>query len=118
MNGKSFPSDILDQALNMQDAWARIDEQLTVGGQGIGDLVMEINQIRMLDGNLVSLDNQMTELRNKRDALCQSAWDTVRRMRAVVKGMYGFDSTQYELVGGTRASERKPARRTATVPVE
>ena len=117
MNGKSFPSDILDQAVNMQDAWARIDEQLMVGGQGIGDLVMEINQIRMLDGNIVGLDNQMTELRNKRDALCQSAWDKVRRVRAVVKGMYGFDSTQYELVGGTRASERKPVRRTAS-PVE
>jgi hypothetical protein len=117
MNGISFPSDILDQAVNMQDAWGRIDEQLTVGGKGLGELVVEINQIRMLEANLVGLENQITEMRNQRDALCQSAWDKVRRMRAVVKGMYGFDSTQYELVGGTRASERKPARRTAA-PVE
>jgi hypothetical protein len=118
MSGKSYPSDILDQAVNMQDAWARIDEQLTVGGQGIDALILEINQIRQFDATLVGLDNQITEMRNKRDALCQSAWDKVRRVRVVVKGLYGFDSTQYELVGGTRASERKPTRRTAAAPVE
>jgi hypothetical protein len=97
MNGKSFPSDILDQAVNMQDAWGRIDEQLTVGGKGLGELVTEINQIRMLEGNLVGLENQITEMRNKREALCQSAWDKAAYARW--SRAYG-DSTQYELVGG------------------
>ena len=112
MSPKFFPSDILNQAINMQDAWARIDEQLVVGSLSIGALVTEINQIRQLDDDLVGMDHQMTEMRNRRDASCQSAWDKVRRVRAAVKGIYGFDSTQYELVGGTRASERKPVRRT------
>ena len=117
MSPKYFPSDLLDQAINMQDAWARIDDQLTVGSLGIGALVTEINQIRQLDDELVGMDNQMTEMRNRRDAFCQSAWDKVRRVRAAVKGIYGFDSTQYQLAGGTRASERKPVRRTST-PVQ
>ena len=113
MSPKFFPSDILDQAINMQDAWAKIDEQLSIGGLKIGDLVMEINQIHQAEANVVGLENDLTNMRNHRDALYESTWDKVRRMRAVVKGMFGFDSPQYELVGGTRASERKPVRRTA-----
>ena len=41
-----------------------------------------------------------------------SLWDTIKRVRATVKGAYGDDSSEYELVGGTRVSEhRRPARR-------
>jgi hypothetical protein len=41
-------------------------------------------------------------------------WDTVKRIRAGVKGAYGDDSFEYDLIGGTRRSERKrPARRQA-----
>ena len=112
MNKKAFPPDTLSQAINMQDAWAKIDEQLSVGGLKIGDLVMEINQIHQTEANVVSLENDLTNMRNHRDALYESTWDKVRRMRAIVKGMFGFDSPQYELVGGTRSSERKPVRRT------
>ena len=118
MAGRKFPPDILDQALNMQDAWAKIDEQLSVGGLKIGDLVMEINQIHQSEANVVSLENDLTNMRNQRDALCDSAWDKVRRMRAVIKGMYGFDSPQYELAGGTRTSDRKTARSASPAPVE
>jgi hypothetical protein len=71
---------------------------------------MNINGLRAAVLSLVSLENQMTEMRNQRDALCEAAWDKVRRMRAVIKGMYGFDSPQYELAGGTRTSDRKTAR--------
>ena len=117
MSTKYFPADILDQAIHMQDVWARIDEQLTVGDLSIGALAMEITHMRTVEASLVSLENQLTEIRNQRDAICQSAWDKVRRVRTAVKGIYGFDSTQYELVGGTRTSDRKPVRRTAT-PVQ
>jgi hypothetical protein len=115
---RKFPADVLEQAISLQDAWAKIDEQLTIGSLNIGALVMEINQIRQAKANVVSLENDLTSMRNQRDALYESTWDKVRRMRAVIKGMYGFDSPQYELVGGTRLSERKTVRRTAAVPVE
>ena|SRR5687768_11517902 len=115
---RKFPPDILDQAVHMQAAWSKIDEQLTVGGLNIGDLVMEINQIHQAEANVVSLEQDLTNMRNHRDALCEAAWDKVRRMRSVVKGMYGFDSPQYELVGGTRTSDRKTARSASPIPVE
>ncbi len=37
----------------------------------------------------------------------------VKRVRSAVKGIYGDDSSEYEMVGGTRKSERKrPVRKT------
>jgi hypothetical protein len=41
----------------------------------------------------------------------------MKRVRAGVKANYGDDSQQYEMVGGTRMSERKTPRRTATPAV-
>jgi hypothetical protein len=32
----------------------------------------------------------------------------------IAKGTFGDDSSQYELVGGTRLSDRKPIRRKST----
>jgi hypothetical protein len=39
-------------------------------------------------------------------------WDKVKRVRAGVKSIYGDDSSEWEMIGGTRLSERKsPTRR-------
>ena len=118
MAGKKFPADVLEQALNMQDAWAKIDEQLTIGSLNVGALVMDVNHIRTAEASVLSLENDLTNMRNTRDALYEAAWDKVRRMRAAIKAIYGFDSPQYELVGGTRTSDRKTARSASPTPVE
>ena len=108
---RKIPSDVLDQAIAVQDAWARIDEELTFGPLNIGALVMDINGLRAAELSLVSLENQMTEMRDKRDALQASAWDKVKRARGGVKAYFGDDSTQYNIIGGTRLSDRKPIRK-------
>jgi hypothetical protein len=38
-------------------------------------------------------------------------WDCVKRLRATVKGVYSDDSSEYDLVGGTRLSDRKRTAR-------
>jgi len=114
---KKLPTDLVEQAISIQDAWVRIDEGLTFGSLNMGALVMDINGLRNVELSLVGLENHMTELRNQRDALQESTWDKVKRVRAGVKANFGDDSPQYELVGGTRLSDRKTARRTAT-PVQ
>jgi hypothetical protein len=38
-------------------------------------------------------------------------WGKVKRARAGVKANFGDNSSQYEMVGGTRLSERKPRTR-------
>jgi hypothetical protein len=55
----------------------------------------------------------LTDKRNQRDALYTQIWDKVKRVRNGKKGIYGDDSSQYEVIGGTRLSERKtPVRKT------
>ena len=34
-------------------------------------------------------------------------WDKVKRVRSFLKGVFGDDSSQYEMVGGIRVSEWK-----------
>ena len=47
-------------------------------------------------------------------ALYTTIWDKVKRVRNGMKAIYGDDSSQYEMIGGTRLSERKaPARKAA-----
>jgi hypothetical protein len=112
MGKKLYPSNVLKEAIRIQSAWEKIDEELALGGMNIAALASDIEEICKTQPELVSLQHQLMEVRNRRDALYLAAWDKVKRVRANVKGMYGDDSTEYELVGGTRRSDRKRPRRT------
>lgn len=50
-----------------------------------------------------------TPLRNERDDLKNILNDLTTQARSGIKGYFGADSTEYELAGGTRKSERKKA---------
>jgi hypothetical protein len=50
----------------------------------------------------------LADKRNQREQLYIAIWDKVKRVHSSVRGIYGDDSTQYELVGGKRLSDRKP----------
>jgi hypothetical protein len=114
MTKKQFPTDILTQAIEVQAAWSEIDEGLAYGPLNMGALVMDMNGLRNIEHSLATLETQLTEMRNQRDALSQATWDEIKRVRAGVKATFGDDSTQYEMISGTRVSDRKPVRRTAT----
>jgi|SRR5687767_2506460 len=115
MAKRSYPNDVLDQSRGVLNAWCQIDDQLAFGALNTGTLTMDINQARGIQEQMTNLENQLTNLRNQRDAANVSLWDKVKRARAGVKATYGDDSSQYEMVGGTRLSERKtPTRRTVT----
>ena len=114
MTSKSFPSDTLAQAQSVIEAWKKIDPALTVGQLTPESLAADIQQAAPIQADLDSLDAQLTDLRNRRDALFSAIWDKLKRVRAGVKGIYGDDSSQYEMFGGTRMSERKsPTRKPA-----
>ena len=112
MGKKLYPSNVLKEAIGVQVAWKHIDEELALGGMNIAGLAADIEEIRKTQPELVSLEHQLMQVRNRRDGLYLAAWDKVKRVRASVKGMYGDDSSEYELVGGTRRSDRKRARKT------
>jgi hypothetical protein len=112
MGKKLYPSNVLKDAIRIQEAWNLIDEELAFGSLNIAGLAIDINGIYQTQHDLAALKNQLIEIRNRRDELYLAAWDKVKRMRAGVKGLYGDDSSEYELVGGTRRSDRKRASRT------
>jgi hypothetical protein len=112
MGKKLYPSNILKDAIRVREAWKQIDEELAFNSLNIAGLSADIEGIYQTQPELVDLEHQLMEVRNRRDALYLAAWDKVKRVRSNIKGLYGDDSTEYELVGGTRRSDRKRARRT------
>lgn len=114
MTKKPYPTNIVEQAQSVLDAWNQINAEMTFGDLTAALLSADITQAGPLEGEIMNLETQLTNLRNQRDDLYLAAWDKVKRVRAGVKGNYGDDSSQYEMVGGTRASERKsPTRKPA-----
>jgi hypothetical protein len=112
MAPKGYPTDILVQANDIMAACRQIDPHIKAGALTQADFATELTHTREIQAQIQALELQLTGLRNKRDERLVRMWDAIKRVRATVKGSYGDDSTEYELVGGTRMSERRrPARK-------
>jgi hypothetical protein len=110
MSRKPYPTKILQISENVLTAWKQINTN------PIGDLTQakvetDIAEATPLQGEINALKVQMTTLRNQRNALYSELWDDVKRIRSGIKGEYGDDSSEYQIVGGTPISGRKPATR-------
>jgi hypothetical protein len=112
MSKKQFPPNLLTQAQSIVTAWNQIGATTTLGTLLPASLTTDINAATTLDTQIASLEHQLTNARNQREVLYLGLWEKVKRVRAGAKANYGDDSSQYELVGGTRLSDRKsPSRR-------
>lgn len=111
MASKGYPSDILNQATDILAACKQIDPEMRAGSFTQVALADALTQARDIQARIGALELQLIDLRNQRDDGLVEIWDTVKRVRATVKGAYGDDSSQYELIGGTRRSDRKRAAR-------
>jgi hypothetical protein len=113
MVNKLYPTNVLEQAQSVLDAMNQIDAGMSIGTVTNATLSADITQATQLVSQMNTLEVQLTNMRNQRDALYTELWDKVKRVRSGVKANYGDDSSQYEMVGGTRLSERKsPTRKT------
>jgi hypothetical protein len=115
MPKKLYPTDVLEQAQSVLAAWSQIDAEVAFGSLTSSALNSDITQASELLTQMNALEAQLTNLRNQRDALYQELWDKVKRVRNGVKANYGDDSSQYEMVGGTRLNERISPTRKAKV---
>jgi hypothetical protein len=113
MPNKPFPSDVLAQAQDVLAGWAQIGATVAFGTLTSALLTTDVTACGPLDVEINKLEKQLADKRNQRELLCTAIWDKVKRARASVRGIYGDDSTQYELIGGTRMSDRKPHVRKA-----
>ena len=113
MQAKNYPTDLLEQATNVLTVMNQIDEAMSFGNVNHAALAADVTEMGPLLTQIVQLETQLTGLRNQRDETSQNMWDKVKRIRMGVKANYGDDSSEYEMVGGTRLSDRKPRARKA-----
>ncbi|MBN1309841.1 MAG: hypothetical protein JXB30_00385 [Anaerolineae bacterium] len=111
MTSKNYPTDVVEQARAVLEAWKNIDPDLQVGDLTPVAIEANLDQIGEIYARLDSLESLLTNLRNERDASGEALWDKIKRVRSGMKGIFGDGSSQYEMVGGTRMSERKPPAR-------
>ena len=107
MSKKYFPPDVLTQAQEILVGWGQVSATLTFGTLNPAALTADITLLGPIETNISKLEIQLAEQRNQRDVLYNAMWDKIKRVRAGVKANYGDDSQQFEMVGGTRTSERK-----------
>lgn len=107
MTKKLYPTDVVEQAQAVLSAWKEIDSGLVIGSLTPAMLEEGILAAANLEDEMARIEAQLTDKRNQRDALYCETWDKVKRARTGVKAIYGDDSSQYEMIGGTRRSERK-----------
>ena len=117
MARKPYPPNIIKQAQTVLDKWKQINPSMTLGDLTQAALEANMNKELSIQSRMTALKAELTDLQNQRDATCTDIWDQVKRVRSGVKAIYGDDSSQYEMIGGTRRSERKrPVRKAASAP--
>jgi hypothetical protein len=110
MPANSFPTNLITQAQAVILAWNEISTKFLFGGLTPAALTEDISTSTALQNQIISLEKQLAELREERDKVKRSLWEKLKRVRAGVMANFGDDSIQYEMIGGTRMSERKSRR--------
>jgi hypothetical protein len=111
MGKKLYPTDTLEQAQSILRAWKRIDPALKIGTLTLESITADVARVEGLQQKIVHLQYELMDIRIQRDEATIGLWNMVTRTRSGFRGIYGDDSTAYELAGGTRRSERKKPRR-------
>jgi hypothetical protein len=111
MGKKLYPTDTLKQAQTIITVWDHLGTVPIMGPQGYENLRADLDTVGELKEKIKRLEAELLSVRNERDAVCIQVWEQVKRARACVKVMYGDDSSEYQLAGGTRLRDRKRPRR-------
>ena len=111
MGKKLYPTDTLVQARKFLSVWKLIDPALKIGPLTLESMTTEVAAVQGLQERIIHLQRELINIRNQRDAATICLWNNVKRTRSSIKGIYGDDSTEYGLAGGTPRSERKKPRR-------
>ena len=104
----SFPADHLDQVGAVLTAWEQIDPNLKLGDLTLAEAKAKLTAARETDQKVEQLNLQRTAAIDSRNTQFLDLRDMVSRLRSLVRAVHGPDSSEYNQVGGTRTSERKP----------
>jgi hypothetical protein len=113
MNNRAYPSNVIKQAQDLLTGWNQIAPVPAYGTLTTASFSTDIATATTIEGQIATLEAQLTDKRAQRDAAFKALWDKSKKVRSSVKGSFGDDSPQYKLVGGTRLSDKKPRTRKA-----
>ena len=97
---------LLQEAGEVKQALAKIGEGLPpeISAEG---MQAKIDELEAVISQLDAVNAERTRLVNVKRGKAEGTSDYIVQARAVVKGIFGADSSEYDMVGGTRSSERK-----------
>lgn len=107
---KSVPK-LLQEANEIKKALEKMDDRLPDGLKA-ADMETKIVGLETAVDELDAVNVERTRLVDRKGEQAGHLSDHIVQVRSVVKGIFGADSEEYDMVGGTRTSERKrPARK-------
>jgi hypothetical protein len=106
VKGSSF-EDIQAQANQLLRVWAE-NPKLALGDLTQAQFSDTVAAFAAARTEVDDLRNQLTRAINDLNAKAAEILAVTVRARSVARGQFGPNSTQYEQLGGTRASDRKP----------
>jgi hypothetical protein len=112
---KPYPTDILKRLGAAIAVWQQIDPTLKIGSLTVTEYQSTLDRAKAIQTEIRNVEARLIDLRNQRDDVNSQSWSYIVRLRAAIKGIYGDDSSQYQMIGGTRRSDRKPRRRKKSV---
>jgi hypothetical protein len=107
MRRKLYPLDVVSRAQRILSAWEQIGPEVRFGIFTQDVFAADMAQADTIEEQIRRAEIELKHLRNERDALYLSLWDKVKRVYSWVRSAYGDDSTEYEMLGRKRASQRK-----------
>lgn len=116
MPSKSIPK-LLQEANEVKKALEKIGAGLPEGLTA-ADMAAKIAGLEAVVGEVDAANADLTRLVNRKGEQAEAVSDHIVQVRAAVKGIFGADSSEYDMVGGTRTSERKPYTKKAVTDAE
>jgi hypothetical protein len=107
--GKSFDA-ILADAETLIRVW-EANDKLSLGDVTLPSLKAMVTAFKSTRANAEDLRTQLTKAVNDVNDQAKALLSIAVRGRSGVRAQFGSDSPQYDQVGGTRASERKPRKK-------
>lgn len=92
------------------EGWQQIDASLKVGSIALPDVQTQLDSFLKLNNEITSIEITLAKLRNDRKTAQSQLQESRKRILSTIRGLYGDDSNEYEMVGGKRMSERKRTR--------
>ena len=109
MIGGSIPK-LLQEAGEIKKALEKISATLPAGISA-AEMEAKITALESVISEIDSVNADRTRLINSKGDQAGTLSDFIVQVRLAVKAVCGPDSSEYEMVGGTRASDRKKPKK-------